>query len=69
MLDKNRELSLFSLARTLKSQTHKNYTQLKGKLDKLFFFKVGVERVRKKQEIRKCSLSLTKLRTWDIKLI
>lgn len=35
----------------------------------VFFFRVGVERVRKKPEVRKCSLLLVKLRTEDIKLI
>lgn len=35
----------------------------------IYFFRVGVERVRKKPEIRKYSPLLLKLRTEDIKLI
>lgn len=45
------------------------FSKMKNSPKSVCFFKVGVEKVRKKLEMRKCSLTLIKLKTEDIKLI
>lgn len=57
------------MMKIIKPQVKKKKNSAKGKSQSAvgFFKGKGVERVRKKQEIRKCSLSLVKLRMGDIK--